>query len=1009
MAEVTYRSPGFFESEIDLTGPTAGITGTPAGLIGTSPMGPAFVPTTVTSLSEFTTIFGDAGIDRSPAYYAAQEYFKSGNALTFVRVLGAGGNSNAGDVLNTQTKGTVTGAGFIISGSAAAVSDLRGKGFVQFIAGKHNVATGDIDASFPLFEQNNSFPTVSATGTANLLRGVLLLASGTRAHVMSYAQAYSPANTADDTGTPSADGLFKLVISSSSPDFGTADGYSGVKVFTASLDPDSTSYISKVLNTAPALFQTQEHLLYSHFPVDSTIASLDTGADSIAILSGSSNTSTTSGDASLPFVRSFGRFDARFQAARTTPFISQPFVNKEYELFHFETIGSGIDTGTKYKISISNLKKSDDPTNPYGTFMVLVRDYFDTDIDVRILEQFPLCDLNPESDRYIAKVIGDKKVYFNFDAASESERRFISSGRYPNMSKFVRVVMNDLVTSKNVPASSLPFGYAGLPLLKTTDSLTDIGAPSATRRLGIVSSVTSHTASIVPPVPMRFKVTIGQTEASPAFLGEEGYAERVDGRLYWGIKFERVIDGLDPNSSGYRNEYVDNVVKFAGIQKLDALVTGSGADEFGSNKFTLAKVAFYNESTADVTGTVEQHMINAFYGRNLSPAAPDYTITFAGESPRITLASLCSLTSSYQFNRFSDFAKFTNVMYGGWDGSNILDSDMSSFNDKGSSQEAGGKAISSPDIGLSVSATSNIFGSGVTNSIINSYRGAISIITDTLASTVNTVTIPGIRDPNITDYALYEAKNFARAFYIMDIPTYDDTGTRIFDTLTQPDVGQTIQKFASRALDNRYAATYFPDVNLVDSTSGRRVRVPASVAAISAIAQNDKLAYPWYAPAGFNRASLADVTGLATRLTSTDRDNLYDARINPITTFPGAGYVIFGQKTLQIMRSALNRVNVMRMLIELAQRVSKIGLQYVFEQNTAATRARFVNQLTPELTLVQSQSGIDSFSIVMDETNNTPSVVEQNKLNGRILIVPTRAVEYIAIDFIITNAGVEFV
>jgi hypothetical protein len=348
-------------------------------------------------------------------------------------------------------------------------------------------------------------------------------------------------------------------------------------------------------------------------------------------------------------------------------------------------------------------------------------------------------------------------------------------------------------------------------------------------------------------------------------------------------------------------------------------------------------------------------------------------------------------------------------MYGGWDGTNILDPDMSALNDKGSSQESGGKAISSPDIGLNVSATSNVFGSGVTNSAINSYRGAINIITDTLNSQVNTITIPGIRDPNITNYALLKTRDFARAFYIMDVPAYSDAGARIFDATVQPDVGYTIQVFSGRNIDNRYAAVYFPDVNLLDSTSGRRVRVPASVAALGAFAQNDKVGFPWYAPAGFNRASLADVTSLATRLTSTDRDSLYDARINPITSFPGAGFVIFGQKTLQISRSALDRVNVVRMLIELARRVSRIGLQYVFEQNTASTRARFVSQLTPELTLVQSQSGIETFSITMDETNNTQTDIEQNKLNGRIVIVPTRAVEYIAIDFIITNAGVEFV
>jgi hypothetical protein len=759
------------------------------------------------------------------------------------------------------------------------------------------------------------------------------------------------------------------------------------------------------LNTSPTLFQKNEHLLYADYPIETTIASHEIAANTVAIVSGSSNFSST-GDANLPFSRGFGKFDVRFQPAKTTSFISQPFVDKEYDLFHFETIGAGSDTSTKFKISISNLKRSDDPTNPYGTFTVLVRDFYDTDLNVIILEQFPLCDLNPASSRYVAKVIGDKKRYFNFDAVSESERRFISSGKYPNNSKYVRVVMNPGVESGNVPSTALPFGFSGLPVIKTTDTLTISGD---TRRFGITAVATGLTASVVPPVPMRFKVTVGQTQASPAFLGQEGTQERVNGQLYWGIKTEKVTDNLDPNSGTTRSSYFDNVVKFSGVQNLDMLVTGSGANTFGSNKFTLAKVAFLNGSVSDLTGTVNQHMINAFYGRSSVPSAPNYTITFSGESPRITFATLATQTSPYQFNRFSDFTKFTNVMYGGWDGTNILDVDMDTLNDRASSTETGGKAISSLDIGLSVSSTSNVFGTSTTNSIVNSYRGAINILTDPLASRANIITVPGIRDSSITNYAMLRTRQYARGFYLMDIPAYDDSGTRIFEATDMPDVSRTIQTFSGRGLDNRYAATYFPDVNLLDSQSGRRVRVPASVVALGAIAQNDKLAFPWYAPAGFNRASLSDVTGLATRLTSNDRDSLYDARINPITSFPGAGFVIFGQKTLQIARSALDRVNVMRMLIELARRVSIVGLQYVFEQNTASVRARFSNQLTSELTLVQSQSGIDAFKVIMDDTNNTPSDIEQNKLNGRILLVPTRAVEYIAIDFIITNAGVEFV
>ena len=1016
MAEVTYRSPGFFETEIDLSGQTvAGAPSTPAGLVGTSPMGPAFVPTTVSSLSEFVDRFGDDPNDRSPAYYAAQEYFKNGNALTFVRVLGAGGNSSAADVSNTVAKGSVKGAGLVISGTAASTGDARGKGFVQFLVGKHNIQTGNIDAGFPIFSQaSNTFTTAGSANTANLVRGVLLLATGTRAQVLNYSQNYTLGNTQDDLATPNSAGLFKLVISSSAAGFGTADGSTGIKIYTASYDPDSANYISKVLNTSPQLFESQQHMLYLHYPVDSTVAQLDTSSESVAIASGSTSTSSVSGDTGLPFQVAFGKYDSRYTPAQTTAFISQPFGDKEYDLFNFETRGHGIDTSTKFKISITNLRKSDDPTNPYGTFSVLVRDFYDTDYNPVILEQFIGCNLNPDSASYIGNLIGDKKTYFNFDALSQNERRFISSGKYPNKSRYVRVIIADAVEKKQTPSSALPFGFNGLPLLKTNDTLTDTGTAVNGRRTWLLGTDRFLTGSVIAPVPMRFKVTSGETLSSFSYLGQPGVQEIVDGRLYWGIKFERVENALDPNSSSKRNEYIDNAVKFAGLSKLDVFVTGSSANSFSNNKFTLAKVALYNNlnnrslgtAVADLTGTLDQIMVNAFYARGVTPDPTNYTVDTGAVTDRITFASLYSLTSSYYFNRFSDYAKFTNVMYGGWDGTNILNTDMAALNDKSTSAETGGLATGTPDVGLSL--TANSFGTGASNSAINSYRSAIDIITNPLASRVNTITMPGIRDSNITDYALGSVKSYARGFYVMDIPSYDDTGARIFSSTAIPDVAQTIQRFANRTLDNRYAATYFPDVSLVDGTTGRRIRVPSSVVALGALAQNDNFAFPWYAPAGFNRASLASVVNLATRINSTDRDALYDARINPITSFPGAGYVIFGQKTLQIAISALNRVNVMRMLIEVASRVSKIGLNYVFEQNTATTRARFVSQLTPELALVQSQSGIDRFDITMNETNNTAVDIEQNKLNGRIVLVPTKTVEFIALDFIITNAGVQF-
>ena len=151
------------------------------------------------------------------------------------------------------------------------------------------------------------------------------------------------------------------------------------------------------------------------------------------------------------------------------------------------------------------------------------------------------------------------------------------------------------------------------------------------------------------------------------------------------------------------------------------------------------------------------------------------------------------------------------------------------------------------------------------------------------------------------------------------------------------------------------------------------------------------------------------MTAVDTRLNAADRDTLYDARINPIATFPRAGFVIFGQKTLQQAKSALDRINVRRLMLEIKRLISQIAQDLLFEPNTPQTRARFITSATRILALIQAGAGVEQFSVVMDETNNTEEDVNQNRLNGRIVVVPTRAVEFISIDFIITNNGVDFV
>ena len=1039
MAEQTFRSPGFFEREIDLTQRTTEIVGTPAGVIGTAQRGPAFVPVTVGSFADFESKFGSLDPDRFGPY-AVNEWLRNRTALTYIRVLGAGANETTTEISSTQTAGIVKHAGFILSGSpgnspaAGASSNGRLNGSLQFIAAKHTVAS-DEATGYPVFTDNNS---VDSTSDVHLIRQVIMTASGSRLQILDHDQLYTVANANDDLGQISAydgsdgQGTFKLVLSSAMGSlYGNADGKAGLRIYTASLDPSSKHYLGKVLNTNPDRFHAEQHLLYADLPVEKEIAQVKTAAGSVSILSGSTARAGAGGLRTKPYSELYGRFDTRYQAARTTPFISQPFGNTEYDLFHFESLDDGIAGNRKVKISITNLRRSTDPKNPYGTFTVLVRDYSDTDTDLRILEQYPLCTLNPGDDDYVATRIGDFKAFFNFDAETESERRLNVSGKRPNRSKFVRIIMNAAVEDGEVPAAALPFGFRGLPLVKTTNTLTDnatIRSPGSSGPARLAGGSAALAKSIFPPVPLRFKATRGAVNSSASGLtGRPGKLELADSRMFFGVKFERVPEAsvissplLQANASSARNKLLDSYSKFLGIDKLDTITTGSASDVFNDNKFTLARVALWNQPTSDtqsldaavslstgLTGSVSEHMVEAAYIRNGELEKPRYTI-LDGSYKRLTFASLAAARTATAFNKFTDYMKFTNIMFGGFDGLNILDRDQRLMNDKAASVETGGKAAGGTLAYLNLSPTSAP-GTGTENNTISSYRTAIRIMTDPFASRVNIVTVPGIRDSFVTDFAMEQTKAYSKAIFLMDVPAFDDDLTRLFDdATTRPNVRKTVEQFEGKAVDSNYAAAYFPDVIINDEVNGDAVNVPPSVVALGALGFNDRVAFPWFAPAGFNRGALDNVLNTEVRLNAEDRNVLYEARINPIASFPNGGFVIFGQKTLQQARSALDRVNVRRMLLEVKRIVSDIANGLIFEQNTAQTRSRFISLTKPRLASIQSNQGIDSFKIVMNSSNNTAEDAEQNRLNGRIVLVPTRAAEFIAIDFIITNSGVSF-
>ena len=222
------------------------------------------------------------------------------------------------------------------------------------------------------------------------------------------------------------------------------------------------------------------------------------------------------------------------------------------------------------------------------------------------------------------------------------------------------------------------------------------------------------------------------------------------------------------------------------------------------------------------------------------------------------------------------------------------------------------------------------------------------------------------------------------------------------------DTGITTVTAGAAAIDSSYAATYWPWLQTIDPDLNSKVWTPASTMVPGVFAFNDRAGEAWFAPAGLNRGGLSTVLRAERKLTNGNRNTLYTANVNPIATFPNTGVVVFGQKTLQKKASALDRINVRRLLIELKSFISQVGDNLVFEQNTITTRNNFLSQVNPYLQSVQQRQGLFAFKVVMDDSNNTPDVIDRNELVGQIYIQPTRTAEFIYLDFNVLPTGATF-
>ena len=277
------------------------------------------------------------------------------------------------------------------------------------------------------------------------------------------------------------------------------------------------------------------------------------------------------------------------------------------------------------------------------------------------------------------------------------------------------------------------------------------------------------------------------------------------------------------------------------------------------------------------------------------------------------------------------------------------------------------------------------------------YSKAINAISNADEYDINMVVTPGIvrrlHTAVVTDVIdMVEARQ--DAFYISDF-------TAVSDTIAQA----TAQ---AAAVDSNYVGTYYPWVKTVDTNTNKLISVPPSVLLPAVYAANDAIAAEWFAPAGLNRGGIVGAVSVLNRLTHSERDTLYENKVNPIASFPGQGIVAFGQKTLQDRASALDRINVRRLLITVKKFVASTSRFLVFEQNTAATRARFINTVQPYLEAIQQRQGLYAFRVVMDESNNTPDVIDRNILAGQIFLQPAKTAEFIVIDFNILPTGASF-
>ena len=983
-----FVSPGVFINEIDNSFIPKAADAIGPVVIGRSRRGLAMQPVKVESYSQFVEMFGDTvpgmgggdiwrdGNYQSPMYgtYAAKAFLNANVApLTYVRLLGQQDGNNDG--ANDSQAGWAT---FKTSPTSSPIGNGGAYGLWLFTSSsaRPTLGTGSLAAIWYI---NQGTLTLSGTVFGGPATNALATSKGL--------------HTASNGVLLGADtnGNYKMIVSG-----GLSQGVTEQTIL-FSFDDTKSTFARKVFNTNPQLVSgatfyssdsAKNYWLGQTYEQELRDRSLHTGAIGclMAVAGPSSATpANMRGNASTE-----GRTGWFIGQDVGTPSAYVPF--DQQKLFRLVGRGHGEWLQENCKVSVANVRASTTTVTEYGTFSIIVRSLSDTDNAVQVMERFDNLSLDPTSPNYIARKIGD-----SYDSWDANERRLKTYGEYPNQSRFFYVEMNADVDAGATDPTLLPFGYFGPPRFAGVYNLNSTGAMSKSPNDGMSDEdgaaqgtlsanafVTGGNALPNPPGT--------STEPDAGFLylsGGAGAAGTSLGACTGSLEFPVVRlrnSASDGGLSDPRNA-------FFGMQTTKT--STSTVNDPSVSEFHRLLYSGYagggGSSPTDPLGTagVEDYS----YVFSLDNVAKSSTSVFYYQSGSRTLGT-SQTSASYTELLDAGYDKFTSPVYGGFDGFNIMKPDPL-YNK-----------------GMAAAATN------LNSYAYYTYNRAIDTVADPEYIDMNLLTAPGLTHNGLTTHAVRVCEERADALALIDLPNVYIPAAEEYFSSKADRIGTTPVQAATnlrdRQIDSSYGCTFYPWVQTRDEDTGAMLWIPPSVAMMGVLASSERASQIWFAPAGFNRGGLSDgaagipITNVTQRLTSKERDTLYESNINPIASFPSTGIVVFGQKTLQERQSALDRINVRRLVIYMKKQISLLSTQVLFEQNVDATWKRFIGLVDPFLARVQTDFGITDYRLILDESTTTPDLIDQNILYAKIMVKPARAIEYIAIDFVIMSTGASF-